>query len=208
MLGALTPAVAVSVALDYLLRNASRRLRAAAMMIAAIAVVVESWTVPLRLIEPPRPLDIPQGVPAGAAIMELPAGVYEDAAAMYRSIFHGRRTVNGLSGYQPPHYHILTMAMSEGNTEALTALASYADIALFVVRESTHANERVTELAQRTTLNGSPRRQPTPFSCCHGIMSITSRPSLDHRSASSRCSPSSVARICGSCSTVTTPRAG
>jgi hypothetical protein len=68
-------------------------------------------------------------------VLELPACVFEDAAAMYRSATHHRRTVNGMSGYEPPHYSVLCAALAEGSCDVLAEFAAYADLAVFVRRD-------------------------------------------------------------------------
>jgi F5/8 type C domain len=59
------------------------------------------------------------------AVMELPVGdIVADVGAMYRSISHGRPTVNGYSGYFPPHYPVLRLGLSLRDPDVLTQLAA------------------------------------------------------------------------------------
>lgn len=132
MLAALTLSVAGALAFRYLMRGQRESFRRAAVVIVAAAVVIESWIGSLALLPPPQPLTTPDQLPASAVIAELPTGLFEDASAMYRSMFHGRPTVNGLSGYQPPHYGVLSAAIGEGRAEALAAIAESADVAIFL----------------------------------------------------------------------------
>jgi hypothetical protein len=63
--------------------------------------------------------------PSGA-VLELPLGdVLGDLGAMYRSMTHGRPTVNGYSGHFPPHYVALQYAISGREAEVLSALTTY-----------------------------------------------------------------------------------
>ena len=57
-----------------------------------------------------------KNLPGDAVLIELPmpasdAEEHEDALPTYRSIFHGKRIVNGYSGYSPPAYRIVREAM-------------------------------------------------------------------------------------------------
>src|SRR5688572_11479321 len=71
--------------------------------------------------------------------MELPFGIAEDATAMYRSITHRRRTVNGMSGHDAPHYAVLRAALDEGRIEVLKEFATLAHVAIFIPRNATGA---------------------------------------------------------------------
>jgi F5/8 type C domain len=66
--------------------------------------------------------------PSGStgAVMELPLGdIVDDVGAMYRSISHTRPTVNGYSGYFPPHYSMLRYALNLRDEDVLTQLAAH-----------------------------------------------------------------------------------
>ena len=53
-------------------------------------------------------------LPGDAVIAELPLGVPDfDLRAMYYSLAHGRALVNGYSGFHPPHYGLLAVAVSD-----------------------------------------------------------------------------------------------
>ena len=63
--------------------------------------------------------DVPQ-----ALMLALPANEGQvDVAAMYRQTVHGRPIVNGYSGYTPPHYVILSLALRRGDPSVITELA-------------------------------------------------------------------------------------
>jgi hypothetical protein len=135
MLATLTLAVAAALAFARLTAGRRPGARAAAAVVFAAAIVVESWINPLPVAQPPPALTIPLTLPADAAVLELPLGVYEDATAMYHSIDHQRPTINGMSGYNAPHYGVLRTAMEEDRVEVLGAFASYRDVAIFVRRD-------------------------------------------------------------------------
>ena len=65
-------------------------------------------------------------------ILELPLGPEWDAAATYRAIWHRRRTVNGVSGYDPPHYAPLQAGLNARDPTMLSALASLGAIDVVV----------------------------------------------------------------------------
>ncbi len=150
LLAVLALAVAAALAFQQLLGRARPVHRALAAVVLAVGVMIESWIVPLRLLEAPPPLEMPQAVPLEAAIMEWPPGVYEDAAAMYRSIVHRRMTVNGLSGYQPPHYGALTAALADGYVDAVVPLAASRDIAVFFAKSDPETPSDVVAFATHT----------------------------------------------------------
>jgi len=134
MLAAMTLSVAAAMAFYRLTRNRSPQTQLTAAVILTIAITTESWIDPLPVPPVPTRLEIPGAVPAEAAILELPTEISEDAAAMYRSIDHRRPTVNGMSGYDAPHYTVLRMSLDEGRFDALKGYAAYGPIAIFIER--------------------------------------------------------------------------
>ena len=91
--------------------------------IALAAVLIADYAfVPMPLVPAETAETLPpiyaevKKLPADAVLIELPLPAwdgeeYEDALPTYRSIFHGRRIVNGYSGYAPPAYRIVREAM-------------------------------------------------------------------------------------------------
>jgi hypothetical protein len=58
----------------------------------------------------------------GVVLAELPLGQPDyDIRAMYYSIVHHARLVNGYSGFFPPHYGLLTLSLSDVPLHATTA---------------------------------------------------------------------------------------
>ena len=92
MLVALCLSVAAALAFERITREAPPRMRALAAGVIVAGVLIDSWVHPFRLETPPAPLIVPPEVPADAAVLELPTGVFEDAAAMYHATQHGRPT--------------------------------------------------------------------------------------------------------------------
>jgi hypothetical protein len=67
------------------------------------------------------------------AVLELPlvAGL-NDFAAMYHVTRHALRTVNGNSGYRPPHYIAFESALLDGDDTALAAIAQHGTVLVVV----------------------------------------------------------------------------
>ncbi len=85
-------------------------------------ILIESWAVPLPLSKIPRADEIPaiygavSRLPEGASLVEVPmpfrdSEEFRDAWPVYYSSFHGRKLVNGYSGYAPPAYRVVREAM-------------------------------------------------------------------------------------------------
>jgi hypothetical protein len=88
-----------------------------------LAIVAECWPT-FRTAPPPASADLLRELPADAVVVELPlGGTPEDVGAMYRAIRHGHATVNGYSGYDPPHYQILEIALAHDDIRALDGVA-------------------------------------------------------------------------------------
>ena len=118
-------AIAVAAGLAFVRLTASRpgfvRLAAAAAAIALLAV--DSWPAALPAAAVPAPMMTLPGI--RAVVLELPlGGVFDDIAAVYRSVFHGRPVVNGYSGYDPPAYQILKLALERQDETVVPVLAS------------------------------------------------------------------------------------
>jgi hypothetical protein len=59
---------------------------------------------------------------SGVVLAELPLGQPDyDIRAMYYSIVHHARLLNGYSGFFPPHYGLLTLSLSDVPSHAMTA---------------------------------------------------------------------------------------
>ena len=79
-------------------------------------------------------------LPGDAVIAELPLGVPDfDLRSMYYSLAHGRALVNGYSGFHPPHYGLLAVAVSD--------VARQTDVALEALRASDTTHVVVHEAA-------------------------------------------------------------
>jgi len=175
MLAALTLSVAGAIALSRLMAARPVIVRNTAAIVVATAIMLESWIAPFPTRPAPTALVVPPGVPADAAIVELPVHFFRDATAMYHSIDHQRRTVNGMSGYLPPHYGVVVEALEEGRVEVLSVLASYADIAVFVPRSG-------PEIALAAQLQTRALAAPLAETETHNVLMVPRRAKPEARS--------------------------
>jgi hypothetical protein len=150
MLASLCLAVAAGLALTRLLtRRPLQRLPAAGVTAALVLLMVaEVWSGPggFPLVRAPAPLAIPDAVSRAlgrnVAVVELPlGGVEEDTIALYHSMAHDRPVLNGYSGYDPPHYALLRMAVRAKDTRGLTAVGRYASLLIVVHQDRDRDDE-------------------------------------------------------------------
>lgn len=174
LLAALALSVAAAVAVSRL--GAGWRPRPRMALIAAIvaAILAESWIYPFPVVSAPAPLEMPAEVTASAVVLELPAGVYEDALATFHTTQHQRPSINGMSGYRPPHYAIFTTALAEEDASVVAVIRRYADVAVFSRRDSAEAAALAAQLRAAADATALPatathdvtllKRQPAPQS--------------------------------------------
>ena len=123
MLFVLCVAMAAAIGFARLVSTLSPLPRRALATIAVALVLVESWP-HVALAPPAAPIAALFGIDDGAPVLELPLGIPErDVAAVYRSLEHGHPIVNGYSGYDPPHYHVLRVGLSLNDGAVLDELA-------------------------------------------------------------------------------------
>lgn len=121
MLGYFCLAVSAGLAFARLAPAHTLGRHALALLVCA-GLVVDGWMAPMPMSPPPARVMLPDT--PGSAVLELPADDDRvNAAAMYRSIAHGRPLVNGYSGHTPPHYRILNKALRRGDASPLIELA-------------------------------------------------------------------------------------
>jgi F5/8 type C domain len=135
MLFVLCLAVAFALAFDRLTARFARRTRGVLAALAAAIIVAEGWpSMPMAAV-PTQIRSIARTDPS-AAVLELPVGVTErDTSAVYRSIGSNRPLVNGYSGYVPPHYVVLVVALQREEVDALAELASDAPLIVVADRD-------------------------------------------------------------------------
>ena len=130
MLGTLCLAAAVALGLDRLLPR-SRSAATAVIVILSAGVMADGWAGAMPMARAPERWTVEERGPA-RPLIELPLGPDFDAAATYRAVRHGRRVVNGVSGYDPPHYGWLRRGLDERNPETLLALTHFGPLDVVV----------------------------------------------------------------------------
>jgi hypothetical protein len=115
--------------------NGRRRVVVVTAIIAGLAL--DGWF-RLPVAAAPEP-----GVQPGrevAAVVELPVGEPQtDFAAMFRQMQHGKPTVNGFSGYLPPHYIPLERTLRAGHYEVLYEISPSAPLLVTLDRRRADA---------------------------------------------------------------------
>lgn len=101
--------------------------------VMSLAILAEGWIV-MPVAPLPRPLPLPDRAPAGALVLELPieTGFESNTLALLHALEHGRPIVNGFSGYIPPHYYALGLALKGGDATALEAIREIGPLVVFV----------------------------------------------------------------------------
>jgi hypothetical protein len=103
---------------------------------AVAGALWEGWLPRLAL--EPLPLDAPDlraWAPLRSAVLELPLGGDQDRIALFRGMSHGLPVVNGYSGYEPPHYAGLRLALKARVDDALTQLTSRGPLLVIIERD-------------------------------------------------------------------------
>ncbi len=111
---------------SVLLDRRPRHARTLAALLA-LAIVAEGWAVD-RTVEVPPPMR--EGtIPRGALVLDLPIDEgFHSAVPQYRGVMGGYRTINGYSGYEPPHFYPLRRAIADLHPDALDAYLRNEDV--------------------------------------------------------------------------------
>ncbi len=124
MLVVLCLAVAAALAFARFTASLSPRVRSLLTAVCAAAVIAESWPA-ITLATAATPIAALQRSDLAGPVIELPLGEsWLDAPAQFRGIAHGRPVVNGYSGYAPPHYRLLSIALRLNDGDVLYGLTS------------------------------------------------------------------------------------
>jgi hypothetical protein len=109
--------------------------RTAAVGVAAALMIAESWFVTGAA---PVPAAMPAGViPREATVLDVPfADPFVNAAAQYRAVLGGYRTINGYSGYEAPHLTSLRKAFKAGDYDAIDQYRGQRDLYVIVRPEA------------------------------------------------------------------------
>lgn len=131
MLGAMCLATAAAVALDRL-APAAARWRAVLVTLASAGILADGWIGEMPTGRAPEHWTRVERRDSPNPLLELPIGPEFDAAATYRAVRHRRRVVNGVSGYDPPHYEWLQRGLNARDPEALLGLTSFGPLDVVV----------------------------------------------------------------------------
>jgi len=123
MLGTLCLSIAAGLAFCWL-ASGRRAIRATGFVMVAGCLLADGWVRQFPMAAAPELWPKVERRDQGLPVLELPLGPEWDAAATYRSIWHRRRAVNGVSGYDPPHYAPLQAGLNARDPAMLAALAS------------------------------------------------------------------------------------
>ena len=130
------PSLAVLAAFGtkVLLDRAPRHRNLAVAAIAAL-IVAESWFVDgTQAVPSPMPRG---SIPQGAIVLDVPFDdPFVNAAAQYRAVVGGYRTINGYSGYEAPHLVQLTKAFKDGQYSAVETYRQSEDLYVIVRPEA------------------------------------------------------------------------
>ena len=123
MIGLLCLSVTAGLALASCRPVDPRRARMVAGLAAAV-VVLDGWLLPVPMAQPQ--VLWPGVEPAGQTtpLLELPLGPDFDGGATLRAAIHRRRVMNGISGYDPPHYAALREGLAVHDPALLAAVAT------------------------------------------------------------------------------------
>ncbi|HEY7291095.1 MAG TPA: discoidin domain-containing protein [Vicinamibacterales bacterium] len=145
MLAILALSTAAALACARLTRS-TRRPSAIVAIVAAV-VIADSWISGLPLPELPPRWDADVAAMGASVAMELPVrDPMRDIAAMYRASLAGITTANGNSGYEPPHYRPMSLALALGDETVFDALGESKPVLVVVERPAPGSNERIAWL--------------------------------------------------------------
>ena len=153
MLGTLCLAVAAAAAFNRWSPTIGRR-RQAMSTLFAIAILADAWTTGFPMAVAPIQWTRVERRDRPEPIIELPLGPEWDAAATFRGLRHRRGVVNGVSGYDPPHYMPLQDGLNRREPDVLLALSSLGPIVAIVNSEADR------ERSHRTLRRRSSRFEP------------------------------------------------
>jgi len=113
---------------ELLLRR--RRTRWLAVVLSAVVLAEGAFADTIVRVPAVVPRDL---IPAGALVLDLPIGAVSDnMPAVYSAVMNGYRTINGYSGYGPPHLPVLREALAAHQPVAFDALRRLDDLYVVV----------------------------------------------------------------------------
>jgi hypothetical protein len=123
--------IVLGFAVAWLLARCSRRAGAAIVTMSACGLLADG----LMTI---RAAAVPAGIPDAASarglpVLELPLGdLQRDVGSVYHAVLGGWRSVNGFSGYEPPHYEALRTLSRAGDEVLFQPFRARGDVHVVV----------------------------------------------------------------------------
>ncbi len=157
MLAALCLSVVAAMTFARLTAIGGRAVRVVIAGIVIGGVLADTLLAEMPLETPPHRLKMLESLSVPGAVLELPLGnLYDDVAAMYRGMFHGRPVVNGYSGFFPTSYDMLSVGLANHDPQIFDALAAWGPIVVAVdtARDPDQAWTRQLERRPQTTVLG------------------------------------------------------
>ena len=133
MLAALCMSVVAGLAFVRLTARAGRMARLSLAAVVVVGVLIDSAIGEMPLEGLPRRLVTFESLPPGTAVMELPLGEWnDDAAAMFRGMYHGRPVVNGYSGFFPRSYNVLRRGLEGHDPQIFDSISAWGPVVVFI----------------------------------------------------------------------------
>ncbi len=120
MLGVLCLSVTAGLVFSRL-RFRAAPVRRGTALVLALGLLADGWLAEMPMAAVPETYTLSGAV---VPVLELPLGPEHDSAATYRTTGHRRPVVNGVSGYDPPHYAPLQAGLQSRDPQVLGALAA------------------------------------------------------------------------------------
>ncbi len=127
--------LAVAAALGFAqLQPRRRSVQVGVAALLGAAVIADGWLREMPIAKSPELWAEAEPADSSRALLELPLGPEWDAAATFRAAHHRRRVINGVSGYDPPHYALLQLGLNAQDSSVLPALATLGPLDVVVNR--------------------------------------------------------------------------
>ncbi len=100
--------------------------------VAVAGVLLDGWLMRVPMVEAQPLWPVVEPADRTEPILELPLGPASDAGATLRASIHHRRVLNGVSGYDPPHYAALREGLAVRDPALLAAVATLGPLDIVV----------------------------------------------------------------------------
>jgi hypothetical protein len=111
--------------------------RALLIGVVSLGIVGEGWFAE-GVVRPPAAL-LETRIPEGKLALDLPVNEdYRNAAPQYLAVLGGYRSINGYSGYAPPHFGEMRHALADHRPVAWDTFRQYGDLYV-IVRDTVDA---------------------------------------------------------------------